>query len=135
MYTTDDSQHSPIAISLKQNGKSISTMTLWRMRCIRHSLCHFAEAKWQMHSSFAIRNSISILTPVSILEFQKAKILRNDLVYSQQHWSAANIWHLLSIPEFEKAKILRNDLAYSKQHWTAANILFFFVKDWANFIK
>jgi hypothetical protein len=75
------------------------------------------------------------LTPVSILEFQKAKILRNDLVYSQQHWSAANIWHLLSIPEFEKAKILRNDLAYSKQHWTAANILFFFVKDWANFIK
>ena len=69
MYTTDDAQHSPIAISLKQNG-----------------------------------NSISILTPVSILEFQKAKILRNDL-------------------------------AYSKQHWTAANILFFVVKDWANFIK
>ena len=41
----------------------------------------------------------------------------------------------LSILEFEKAKILRDDLAYSKQHWTAANILFFFVKDWANFIK
>jgi hypothetical protein len=29
-------------------------------------------------------NSISILTPVFILEFQKAKILRNDLVYSKQ---------------------------------------------------
>ena len=28
MYTTDDAQHSPIAISLKQNGKSISTITL-----------------------------------------------------------------------------------------------------------
>jgi len=28
MYTTGDAQHSPIAISLKQNGKSISTMTL-----------------------------------------------------------------------------------------------------------
>jgi hypothetical protein len=56
-------------------------------------------------------------------------------LHSQQHWSAANIWHLLSILEFEKAKILRDDLAYSKQRWTAAIILFFVVKDWANFIK
>ena len=79
--------------------------------------------------------SIIILTPVSILEFQKAKILRNDLVYSKQLWLAANIWHLLSILEFEKAKILRNDLAYIKQHWSAANILFFVFKDWANFKK
>ena len=37
--------------------------------------------------------------------------------------------------EFEKGKILRDDLAYNKQLWSAANILFFVVKDWANFIK
>ena len=88
----------------------------------------------QLHSQ-QLWSAANIWHLLSILEFEKAKILRNDLVYSQQHWLAANIWQLLSILEFEKAKMLRNDLAYSKQHWSAAIILFFVVKDWANFIK
>ncbi len=36
--------------------------------------------------------------------------MRNDLVYSKQHWLAANIWHLISILEFEKAKNLKESI-------------------------
>ena len=44
----------------------------------------------QLHSQ-QLWSAANIWHLLSIVEFEKAKILRDDLAYSKQHWTVANI--------------------------------------------
>jgi hypothetical protein len=61
------------------------------MRRIRHRLCHFALAKWQMHSPFAIRFSVKIRkAPHSLMANDRQRLGFADF-NAEAKWQMANL--------------------------------------------